>query len=134
MKRVIIAMLLLSPITVWGQETGQLTTEEKLEISAYLENSWEHLERLIENLTKEKWKYKTADSVWSIAEISEHLEKSENELFRLVSDQLTHSPPDPGKASEVSTKTKSVLDAVTSRDHKIKTTPNLEPTGYYDSP
>ncbi len=134
MKRVIIAMLLLTPITVWGQETGQLTTEEKLEISAYLENSWEHLEHLIENLTKEKWNYKTADSIWSIAEISEHLEKSENELFSLVSDQLTHSPPDPGKASEVRNTTKSVLEAVTSRDHKIKTTPNLEPTGYYDSP
>ena len=134
MKPVITAIFLLSSLVLWGQEGGKLTIEEKSEISAHLENSWENLERLVMSLTKEQWNYKTVDSVWSIAEISEHLEKSENQLFSLVKNQLNLSPAEPEKAGEASGKTKTVMDAITSRDHKVKTTPELEPTGHYDSP
>ena len=134
MKPVITAIFLLSSLALWGQEGGKLTIEEKSEISAHLENSWENLERLVMSLTKEQWNYKTVDSVWSIAEISEHLEKSENQLFSLVKNQLNLSPAEPEKAGEASGKTKTVMDAITSRNHKVKTRPELEPTGYYDSP
>ena len=74
------------------------------------------------------------DSVWFIAQISTHLEKSENQLFDLVSNQLTKSDLRPKKAEEASQTTKAVLDAITSRDHKIKTRPELEPDKSYRSP
>lgn len=134
MKPLISAIFFLSAITLWGQEGGRLSIEEKSEISAHLQKSWENLERLVIGLTREQWNYKTVDSVWSIAEISEHLEKAEKELFSMVKDQLKKSPAEPEKAAEVNNKTKSVMDAITSRDHKVKTKPELEPMGYYDSP
>ena len=134
MKPLISAIFFLSAITFWGQEGGRLSIEEKSEISAHLQKSWENLERLVIGLTREQWNYKTVDSVWSIAEISEHLEKAEKELFSMVKDQLKKSPAEPEKAAEVNNKTKSVMDAITSRDHKVKTKPELGPMGYYDSP
>jgi hypothetical protein len=134
MKPLISVIFFLSAITLWGQEGGRLSIEEKSEISAHLQKSWENLERLVIGLTREQWNYKTVDSVWSIAEISEHLEKAEKELFSMVKDQLKKSPAEPEKVAEVNNKTKSVMDAITSRDHKVKTKPELEPMGYYDSP
>ena len=124
---------LLVYTSVWAQE-GKLTTEEKSEISEHLQQSWQHLDDIIATLSQEQWNYKPVDSVWSIAEISEHLAKSEAQLFGLVSDQLTKSDPQPEKVSKVSGKTKVVMHAITSRDHKVKTSPNLEPSGSYQSP
>jgi len=133
MKQIIAAIFLLSSITLWGQEGGKLTIEEKSEISTHLQKSWENLELLVKSLTEEQWNYKTVDSVWSIAEISEHLEKAEKELFSLVTVQLIKSPADPEKVAEVSGKTELMMDAIRSRDQKVKTTPELEPSGYYAS-
>jgi hypothetical protein len=126
-------MVLLVSTSLWAQE-GALTFEEKNEISEHLQQSLAHLENIISHLSQEQWHYKPVDSIWSIAEISEHLEKSEQQLFGLVSDQLIKSDPEPEKVSEVSGKTKVVMDAITSRDHKFKTRPELEPSGKYQSP
>lgn len=134
MKRIITSVFLLSSIALWGQEDGKLTIEEKSEISAHLEKSWESLEFLVKSLTREQWIYKSVDSVWSIAEISEHLEKAEKELFSLVTDQLKMSPAEPDKAAEISGKTELMMDAIKSRDQKVKTKPELEPSGNFESP
>ena len=58
-------------------------------------------------MTQEQWNYKTIDTVWSIAEISEHLEKSEMQLFNLVKDQLQASPANLKKQDEAKEKTQS---------------------------
>ena len=133
MKILLSAVILLVNINMWAQD-GSLTTEEKSEISQHLQQSWQHLENIIANLSKEQWHYKPVDSVWSIAEISEHLAKSEQALFDLVSGELIKSEPEPEKASQVSGKTRKVMDAITSRDHKIKTRPELEPSGSFSTP
>ena len=133
MKFILSVAILLVGLNLWAQE-GKLTTEEKNEISEHLQQSWQHLENIIANLSQEQWNYKPIDSVWSIAEISEHLAKSEKELFGLVADQLKKSDPQPEKVSEVSGKTQVVMNAITTRDHKVKTSPNLEPSGSYQSP
>jgi hypothetical protein len=65
MKRIITSVFLLSSIALWGQEGGKLTIEEKSEISAHLEKSWESLEFLVKSLTREQWIYKSVDSVWT---------------------------------------------------------------------
>ena len=117
----------------WAQE-GSLSAEEKSEIAQHLQQSYAHLEKVVSNLSKEQWHYKPVDSVWSIAEISEHLEKSEKALFGLVSNQLVNSKPQPEKEPEVSAKTKEMMSAITSRDHKLKTRPDLEPAGIYQNP
>jgi hypothetical protein len=133
MVRLIFSLLLLSSVA-YAQQEGQLSGEEKAEISTHLNNSWDDLENIISRLSVEQWQYKPVDSVWSIAEISEHLEKSENELFNLVTDQLTKSDPQPEKISDAAGKTQVVMDAITSRDHKVKTRPELEPGDGYQTP
>ncbi len=133
MRTLLTLAIVLLAINLRAQE-GALTTEEKNEISQHLQQSWQHLDEIVSPLSQEQWHYKPVDSVWSIAEISEHLEKAERELFGLVSSQLTSSEPQPEKAGEASGKTKAVMDAITSRDHKIKTRPELEPSGSYETP
>ena len=131
MLRLIFALLLLSS-PILAQEDGRLTSEEQSEIANHLKNSWNNLEELLGGLTIEQWNYKKADSIWSIAEIAEHLEKSEQQLFSLVTSTLQESEAAPEKAGKENTQ--EVMDAITSRDHKIKTRPDLEPSGMYDTP
>jgi len=133
MLRILTLILLFIGTSLFGQVDGKLSKEEKSEISAHLQYSWDNLEQLVSRMTQEQWNYKSIDTVWSIAEISEHLEKSEMQLFSLVKDQLQTSPAEPEKAGEAKGKTQVVMDAITSRDHKLKTTPELEPTGSYHS-
>ncbi len=120
--------------TCRGQDQGTLSSDEREEIADYMETAWDELESSIEDLSHDQWSYKPADSVWSIAEIAEHLEKTEHELFNLVSQHMVQSEAQPEKATEVGNKTESVMKAITSREHKVKTRPNLEPEGKYDSP
>ena len=134
MIRILTMTFLFIGTALWGQVEGELTNEERSEISSHLQNSWENLENLISGLSKEQWNYKTIDSVWSISQIAEHLERSEIQLFSLVKNQLQESPTSPEKVDESGDKTKVVMDAITSRDHKVKTSPELEPTGRYQSP
>ena len=132
MKQLITAILVLSTVTIFAQEDGRLTSAEQSEISNHLNASWDQLEELVRGLSKEQWNYKSADSVWSIAEIAEHLEKSEKQLFNLVATTLKASEAVTERSGEANTK--KVMEAITSRDHKVKTRPDLEPSGVYNSP
>ena len=134
MKNIITILAFLLIVPAWAQEEGRLSQEEKTEISSLLNQSWERLETMVKNLSQQQWHHKNADSLWSIAEIAEHLEKSERQLFTLVRDQLAVSNTQPDKVAEVSGKTEEVMEAITSRDHKVKTRPDLEPKGIYHSP
>lgn len=134
MKPITIAVLLLTTVSIWGQDEGKLTSEERSEISAHLQYSWDQFENLIKGLTSDQWNYKPADSVWSIAEISEHLEKSEKALFSLVVDQLKASEAQPEKMEEIKGKTRFMMETITSRENKVTTRPDLEPKGLYNSP
>ena len=129
----VIFLLLLGNFAAWAQE-GILTTEEKSEISQHLTQSYSHLEEIVSQLSTEQWHYKSVDSVWSIAEISEHLEKAEKALFGLVTNQLVKSDPQPEKVDHVGEKTKEMMSTITTRDHKMKTSPDLEPSGLYQTP
>ncbi len=141
---VIVSLVVLPTLTLFSQEKdpvdqqgngeGQLSSEEKSEIASYMTATWDKLEISIRDLSMAQWTYKPADSIWSIAEIAEHLEKSEMELFSLLTQQQVGTEAAPEKASEVSPKTEMVMEAITSRQQKIKTRPSLEPTGKYASP
>lgn len=117
-----------------AQEDGKLTAEERSEIADYMAATWDKLEASIRDLSMAQWSYKPADTVWSIAEISEHLEKSEIQLFSLLTEKLVTSEASPDKAHDVAPKTETVMEAITSRQQKIKTRPDLEPSGKYTSP
>ena len=133
MLRLTLLFALLN-LGLYAQQPGQLSGEERSEISNHLENSWDKLENLLTSLSVEQWHYKPVDSIWSIAEISEHLEKSEKQLFDLVTNQLTQANRRPKKAEKEKAQTKAVMAAITSRDHKIKTSPELEPDKGYRTP
>ena len=126
-------VMLMGVLGLWAQEDGRLTVDEKNEIAAYMGSTWEKLEASLAQLSDQQWTYKPADSVWSIAEIAEHLEKSEMELYNLLDQQLMSSEAAPDKAEEVSTKTHMVMETIKSRQQKFKTRPNLEPQGKYSS-
>ncbi len=127
-------MVLLPGYGLLGQTEGQLTTEEKSEIAQYMADTWDKLENSLAGLSVEQWSFKPADTVWSIAEVAEHMEKSEVELYNLLDQQLINTEATPDKSAEVSTKTHMVMETITSRKQKFKTRPNLEPQGKYQSP
>ena len=130
----VLVLLMFFGLGLWAQEDGRLTPEEKGEIAQYMTKVWNELESSLSGLSVAQWSYKSADSVWSIAEIAEHLEKSEMELYNLLDQQLLTSEAAPDKSSEVATKTHMVMETIKSRDQKFKTRPNLEPEGKYESP
>lgn len=127
-------LFILFNLGLYAQQPGQLSSEERTEISNHLENSWDNLENLIASLSVEQWHYKPVDSIWSIAEIAGHLEKSEKQLFNLVSSQQAQANAKPKQAEKATAETKAVMNAITSRDHKLKTSPELEPDKRYRTP
>ncbi len=135
MKRILTVILtVVTYCAIYAQEEGKLSQAEKTEIAEYMASAWDKLEKSVSDLNASQWSYKPADSVWSIAEIAEHLEKSETELFNTVNQQSGTANTKPVNAEEVEAKTKMVMHAITSRDQKFKTRPNLEPTGKYATP
>ncbi len=135
MKKIsVLVLTMLWGLGLYAQEDGRLTQEEKSEIAQYMTDAWDKLEASLTGLTAAQWSYKSADTVWSIAEIAEHMEKSEMELYNLLDQQLLTSEAAPDKSSEVATKTHMVMETIKSRDKKFKTRPNLEPEGKYKSP
>ena len=62
MKFIVSVAIFLVSINLWAQE-GKLTTEEKNEISEHLQQSYQHLEDILVNLSQEQWNYKPVDSV-----------------------------------------------------------------------
>jgi len=64
-----------------------------------LNASRDHLERLVEGLTEEQWRYSPAAGRWSIGQCVEHVTCVEKRIYGLIGTRLDENHPEPSKAT-----------------------------------
>ncbi|MEO9806499.1 MAG: DinB family protein [Reichenbachiella sp.] len=122
--------LILCGLTVFAQNS--LTKEEKNTAINHLKQSQNELLVAVKDLTEAQLNYKSSEEVWSIAETMEHIAIAEKNIFGIV-EMTLKADPDPSKRSEVMMSDEQVLALITSRDQKVKTRPEFEPTNSFGS-
>ncbi|MDA0195721.1 MAG: DinB family protein [Bacteroidetes bacterium] len=110
----------------------QLTKDEKSKALDHLQSSQSELLKTVKGLSEEQLNYKPTPDYWSVAECVEHLAISETNIFGIV--QMTlQSDPDPSMRGQVAMDDDGLLGIITSREQKVKTRPEFEPSGKFGS-
>ncbi len=131
MKRILIPIVLLvfGPMLVTGQTT--LSEEDRSKALNHLRMTQDDYLRTVKGLKGDQLTFKSSDSSWSIAECIEHIAATEESLFGLVKMTLENDP-DPSLRIEVSLSDEEVIGIMESRERKVKTRTELEPSDRYN--
>ncbi|SMD33099.1 DinB superfamily protein [Reichenbachiella faecimaris] len=128
-------LLLIQALILFGLQTyaqQKLTKEEKNTAINHLKQSQSELLIAVKDLSEGQLNYKPSEDAWSIAETMEHIAISEKNIFGIV-EMTLKTDPDPSKRSEVMMADEQLLAMITSRDQKVKTRPEFEPTNSFGS-
>lgn len=125
----LIQILLLAGFTTLAQS---LTKAEKSTAINHLKQSQSELLIAVKDLSEDQLNYIPDEGVWSIAETMEHIAISEKNIFGII-EMTLKTDPDPSKRSEVMMSDEQLLAMITSRDQKVKTRPEFEPTNSFGS-
>lgn len=121
----IISVALISSATF-----AQITNEERSKAMEHLKMTNAELLKTVKGLSEAQLNYKMSDSSWSIANCVEHIAIAENNIFGIV--QMTlQVEPDPSLRSEVKMSDDAVIGLIESREQKVKTRTEFEPTNKY---
>lgn len=108
----------------------QLTKEERQKAQDHLKMTQKELLATVKGLSDAQLNYKPDAESWSVAECVEHLTISENNIFGIV--QMTlENDPDPSMRSEVGMTDDQLVGMITSREQKVKTREEFEPSGKF---
>ena len=102
------------------------TAERELALH-HLAASRERLLRAVEGLSEEQRSFRVAEDRWSVADCVEHLVVVEAFVFGTMKRVLA-GPPEPAKQAEVRGKEQVILEAVPSRNRKVKGPAAVMPT------
>lgn len=107
-----------------------ISKDERAKALDHLKQTNSELLKTVKGLSKEQLNYKPSDDAWSIAECMEHIAISENSIFGIVTMTLANEP-DPSKRREVNFSDEQMLGFIESREQKVKTRTEFEPTQKY---
>ena len=91
---------------------------------AYLEETRANFLKSIEGVSEAQWKFKPSPTVWSIAEVAEHIAISESTILGLIHDKRLMAPPP--KAGETMPDEK-VITGLIDRTSKFQAPEMLKP-------
>ncbi|MEB8328474.1 DinB family protein [Flavobacteriaceae bacterium KMM 6897] len=131
MKYIILAFLLLGPLSFIGTSNG-ITEEERAFAISELSRTQEMVQETVKNLSVEQLNFKSSPESWSIAEGVEHLAISENSFSEMFNGSL-QTPADPSKRDEVKLSDEELSAIITDRSNKVKTPQPFEPSGKFGS-
>ncbi|MEP5612866.1 MAG: DinB family protein [Cyclobacteriaceae bacterium] len=130
MKRVLLSMVSIALLSSVAFAQTTLSKEERSKAIEHLKNTNAELLKTVKGLSEEQLNYKPTEDSWSVANCVEHLAISENNIFGIV--QMTlQSDPDPSLRSEVKMSDDQVIGLIQSREQKVKTRTEFEPTNKY---
>jgi uncharacterized damage-inducible protein DinB len=129
-KLFIVAFALLT--TSFSNSEAQLTDAERKYAANLLQETEDNLLKKIKGLSAEQLNFKSDTNSWSIAQVVEHLAISENNFNEFVQMALKEKA-DPQKRAEVKMADAAVVQMITDRSHKAKTSEKFEPTGKFGS-
>lgn len=128
MKKVLsISVLTLLILSVYAQG---ISDQERKRALNHLKQTQSELSELVKGLSDEQANYKPSEEQWSIAECLEHIAISEQNLMGMIENSL-QSDPDPSKRTEVAMSDDQILGLITSREQKVKTRKEFEPTNSF---
>ncbi len=122
----IVALLLVGFITT----NQKLTQAERNFAIEEMTKTQERVLSAIKGLSTEQLNFKSSPESWSIAECTEHIALSENNIFGMLQGAL-ETTPDPSKRSDVKMTDEQILQLITNRSQKVKTRESFEPTGKF---
>ncbi len=131
MKTLLLPFVLLLLVSFTVSDT-KLTDPERLVAMTELTTSHDKLLKTINGLSEAQLNYKSSPSSWSIAECTEHIAISENNIFGMLQGSLK-TPADPGRRAEVKMGDEQILMMIADRSEKVKTQKAFEPSGKYGS-
>lgn len=130
MKKILIASSILM-LASFSTNTTLTDAERKLAITE-LTNSGEHLLNAVKGLSDVQLNFKASPESWSVAEVTEHIAISEENIFAMMEGTLKEAA-DSNRRSEIKMSDTQILDMIEDRTNKIKTQTAFEPTGKYGS-
>jgi uncharacterized damage-inducible protein DinB len=90
----------------------------------YLEETRTAFLKSIENVDEAQWKHKSSPTVWSVAEVSEHIALSEETILGLITTQMVKAPaPKPGEGIS----DEKLIAMITDRTQKAQAPEMLRP-------
>lgn len=126
MKKTIftLSFLLLAGVAL---SQNSLTKEEKGRALAHLKATQSELKAVLKGLSASQLNYRPDSESWSIAECVEHIAITETNIFAIV-EMTLKGPTDPSLRGEVKMSDQQVLSIIESREQKVKTRPEAEPS------
>lgn len=126
MKKTILTSLgLLVAIVAISQTT--ISSAERKKAVDHLKKTQNELISLVNKLDEGQLNFKPDEDSWSIAECLEHIAISEKNLIGMVQNGLK-GESDPSRRSEVAMTDEQIIGLITSREQKVKTREEFEPT------
>lgn len=109
-----------------------LSKDERKKANTNLKSTQTELLNTIKGLSEAQLNFKSSPDTWSIGECVEHIAISETNIFGIV--QMTlNEDPDPSRRSEVKMTDEQVIGLISSREQKVKTRKEFEPTNSFGS-
>jgi hypothetical protein len=131
MKKILLPLLVLGLASFNGADTKLTDAERKFAVNE-MNHSSEHLMTAVKGLSDAQLNFKSSPESWSVAECTEHIAISENNIFGMLETALK-TPADPSKRSEVKVTDEQLLAMIVDRSNKVKTNEAFVPTGRWGS-
>lgn len=131
MKKILVSLLVLVSVSFTSAD-NTLTEAERTKATNELSKTAKHLKEATKGLSEAQLNFKSSPESWSIAECTEHIGISEENIFGMLLGCLK-TTPDPTKRSEVKMTDDQILTVIVDRSNKVKTQESFEPTGKWGS-
>lgn len=104
-------------------------TKDKDFLLNYYEETYEELENQVKNLSETQLSFKPSSEQWSVSETLEHIVLTEKAMFPMIA-ELLKKPLDETRKEEIKDD-QELISMLENRDHKVKTSEELTPSGKY---
>jgi hypothetical protein len=135
MKRALWGILMAAALA-WGCATTtqaqELTQADKDRALQYLETTKKNIQDATRGLSDAQWNFKPAADRWSVAEVMEHIAKTEDFLRDMVVEKVMKAPADASR--DLKKTDEAVLAMIPDRSHKAQAPEPLLPVNKYGSP
>lgn len=125
--------LLISLPAFLPASAGTLTQGERDRAMSDLHATRKKFLDSVAGLSEAQWNFKPDANTWSVAECAEHIARSEDYIFQMITDKIMKSPATPEKREEVKDKDQMVLKVIPDRSQKFKAPEPLVPTRRWPS-
>lgn len=115
-----------------GLNEQKLSDEERAKAIDHLSQTRDDLLSALEGLSEEQLNYKSSPESWSVVECVEHIAISEKNIMEMVSGAVQVTA-DASQRSEVTNTDDQLIEMITDRSNKLKTSEAFEPSGQFGS-